>query len=234
MSSNDPFGTDAHNPFSFSDTPQVQLPPDMQRGLVHHVTALSILTVVQGVLVTLYGIGLGVLAFVMPVIMQAQGGMRVAPAPVVESAPVEPKPEELIPEDPESEEPIPEEPMPVAPMPVAPMPVAPMPVAPFPVGFEWMMLAIYGSMGLVSLVIGVLGIWAGIRMMRFRGRTFGIVALSSGLLSLAGCYCLPTAIGLFVYGLIVLLNPSVKHAFEMGEQGHSANEIQNHFARLAG
>ena len=95
MSSNDPFGANTHNPYNFSDTPQVQLPPDLQRGLVHHMTALSILTI-------------------------------------------------------------------------------------------------------------------------------------------AGCYCLPTAIGLFIYGLIVLLNPSVKRAFEMGEQGYSANKIQNHFARLPG
>ena len=189
MSSNDPLGTSAHNPYSYSDTPQVQLPTDMQRGLVHHVTALSILTMVQGSLVTLYGIGLAVLAFVMPVFIQAQGGMPRR---------------------------------------------AGMPAAPMPAGFEWMMLAIYGSMGLVSLVIGVLGIWAGIRMLKFRGRTLGIVALSSGLLSFAGCYCLPTAIGLFVYGLIVLLNEPVKRAFVMGEQGRTAAEIQNHFARLSG
>ena len=108
------------------------------------------------------------------------------------------------------------------------------PVAPMPAGFEWMLLAIYGSMGLISLVIGVLGIWAGIRMLKFRGRILGIVALSSGLLSIAGCYCLPTAIGLFVYGLIVLLNEPVKRAFAMGEQGRTAAEIQNHFARLSG
>ena len=103
-----------------------------------------------------------------------------------------------------------------------------------PAGFELIMLAMYGSMGLISLVIGVLGIWAGIRMLKFRGRTLGIVALSSGLLSIAGCYCLPTAIGLFIYGLIVLLNEPVKRAFAMGEQGTSAADIQNQFARLPG
>lgn len=75
MSSNDPFGSNAQNPYSVSDMPHVQLPPDMQRGLVHHVTALSILTIVQGALVLLYGIGLSVLAFVMPVLMKAQAGM---------------------------------------------------------------------------------------------------------------------------------------------------------------
>lgn len=122
----------------------------------------------------------------------------------------------------------------MAPTPEEPTPVAPVPAAPMPAGFELIMLAMYGSMGLISLVIGVLGIWAGIRMLKFRGRTLGIVALSSGLLSIAGCYCLRTAIGLFIYGLIVLLNEPVKRAFAMDEQGRTASEIQNQFARLPG
>ena len=213
MSSNDPFSGNTQNPYSFSDTPQVQISPEMQRGLVHHVMALSILTIVQGSLVTLYGVGMIGLAFVMPALIQAQGRIPVAPMPVA------PAPVELAPEEP---------------TPVAPVPAAPLPVTAMPAGFEWIMLAVYGSMGLIFLVVGVLGIWAGIRMLKFRGRTLGIVALSSGLLSMFGCYCLPTAIGLFIYGLIVLLNEPVKRAFAMGEQGRTASEIQNQFARLPG
>ncbi len=33
MSGSDPFSNSAHNPDSFSDTPQVQISPEMQRGL---------------------------------------------------------------------------------------------------------------------------------------------------------------------------------------------------------
>lgn len=233
MSSNDPFGTSEQSPYSYTETPQVQLPPDMQRGLVHHVTALSILTIVHGSLLILYGIGLAALAFVMPIVIQAQGGMPGAPVAAA-PAPAEATSAEATSAEAVSEEPVAEEATSEEPVSVAPVPVVPVPVAPMPVGLEWMMLAIYGSMGLVSLVIGVMGIWVGLRMMKFRGRTFGIVALSCGLLSISGCYCLPTAIGLFVYGLIVLMNPSVKRAFEMGEQGLSAGEIQNHFARQPG
>ena len=109
-----------------------------------------------------------------------------------------------------------------------------MPAQPMPPEMEWFMLAIYGGIGVVLLSTGSIGIWAGIRMMKFRGRTLGIVALSTGLLAIFGCYCLPTAIGLFIYGLIVLVNPQVKLAFEMGEQGRSPAEIQSHFARLPG
>lgn len=35
MSNNNPFSANTQNPYAFSDTPQVQLPTDMQRGLVH-------------------------------------------------------------------------------------------------------------------------------------------------------------------------------------------------------
>lgn len=190
MSSNDPFISNTQNPYSFQEAAPAQLPADMQRGLVHHVTALSILTIVQGSLVTLFGLGLMAMALVMPAMLKAQAEMRPQPR----------------------------------------MPARP----PMPEHVELTLLFVYGGMGVISLVIGVLGIWAGIRMLKFRGRTLGFVALSSGLLTIAGCYCLPTAIGLFIYGLIVLLNEPVRRAFTMGEQGRTAAEIQNHFSRPPG
>lgn len=185
MSSNEPFESGIHNPYSFQDTPRIDLPPDMQRGLVHHVMALGILTIVQGSLVSLLGAGGCAMAVIFPLILKAEGGMARQPG----NQPGPP---------------------------------------------EWILPLIYGSFGVVYLTIGVLGIWAGIRIMKFRGRTTGIVALSCGLITIVGCYCLPTAIGLFIYGLIVLLNAPVKRAFEMGEQGYTTSEIHNHFARLPG
>ena len=109
-----------------------------------------------------------------------------------------------------------------------------MPPQQMPPEMEWIMVAMYGGAGVILLGTGILGIWGGIRIMKFRGRTLGIVALSTGLLGIFGCYCFPTAIALFIYGLIVLLNPQVKQAFEMGEQGRTSDEIRNHFARLPG
>jgi hypothetical protein len=106
------------------------------------------------------------------------------------------------------------------------------PAPPMPAEMETIMLVMYGGAGLVLLSIGILGIWGGVRTMKFRGYTMGIVALSGGLLAIFGCYCAPTAIALFIYGLIVLLNPQVKQAFEMGEKGYSPADIQSHFARL--
>ena len=109
-----------------------------------------------------------------------------------------------------------------------------MPAPPMPVEMETFMVVLYGGIGLVLLSSGILGVWGGIRMMKFRGYKLGIIALSGGLLTIFGCYCAPTAIALFIYGLIVMLNPQVKQAFEMGEQGRSPADIQNHFARLPG
>jgi hypothetical protein len=190
MSTNEPFESNVHNPYSFQDMPRVQLPPEMQRGLVHHVMALGILTIVQGSLVSLLGIGGCAMAVIFPLILKMEGGMARRPG-------MQPGP-------------------------------------PMPPEIEWLLPLIYGSFGVIFLTVGLLGIWSGIRMLKFKGRTLGFVALSTGLIASFGCYCLPTAIGLFIYGLIVLLNAPVKRAFEMGEQGRTADEIQNHFARLPG
>ncbi len=113
------------------------------------------------------------------------------------------------------------------------MPPGPgVPPPPMPPQLEWVVIAIYGGAGLVLLTTGTLGLWAGIQVMKFRGHTLGIIALSAGLLTILSCYCFPTSIALFIYGLIVLLNPPVKQAFEMGQQGYSADDVRTHFSRL--
>ena len=84
---------------------------------------------------------------------------------------------------------------------------------------------IYGGMAIAALVAAVLHIAAGIRNYRFRGRRLGIVALAGGTLSLFTFYCLPTAIGLGIWGLIVYLDDEVREAFRMGEAGQTASEI---------
>ena len=188
MSTSDPFGSYPNNPYSFQETPSAELPPEMLRGLVHHVPALGILTIVQGGLVTLAGLFLVAMAALVPVIMRADGAFGgVGPGN---------------------------------------------PRRPMPADAEWFILVIYGCAGVFAIALGVLNIVGGVSMMRFRRRTLGIVTLSCGLLSLFGCYCFPTALGLFIYGLIVLLNAPVKRAFEMGAEGDTSKDIQAHFARL--
>jgi hypothetical protein len=89
----------------------------------------------------------------------------------------------------------------------------------------WMMLAIYGGLGLLTLVAAGLHLFAGLRNYRFRSRTLGLVALGGGLVTVFTCYCAPTSIALAVYGLVTYLNPDVSQAFELGGAGKKRNEI---------
>lgn len=95
----------------------------------------------------------------------------------------------------------------------------------------WIVTAIYGGLALVVLAVGMLHLVAGLRNYRLRGRTLGIVALAGGMLSVVTCYCLPTAIALAVYGLIVYLNQEATDAFRMGEAGCEPSEILDIYRR---
>lgn len=94
-----------------------------------------------------------------------------------------------------------------------------------PEEFLWYMVAGYAGVGTFLALLGVVRIWAAIQNFRFRGQTLGIVSISLGMLSVFVCYCAPTAIGLLVYGLIVLLRQPVRAAFAMGKQGMPAAQI---------
>jgi hypothetical protein len=100
---------------------------------------------------------------------------------------------------------------------------------PSPQMIGWMMLGIYGSLGLLALVAAGLRIVAGLRNYRFRSRTLGLVALAGGMVTVFTCYCAPTSIALGVYGLVTYLNAEVGQAFAMGQAGKSRNEIQAAF-----
>ena len=95
----------------------------------------------------------------------------------------------------------------------------------------WVVTVMYGGMAAAALAAALLHITAGLRNYRFRGRILGIVALAGGLLTFFTCYCLPTAVGGGVYGLIVLLDGSTTEAFAMGEAGCSSSEILTTFRR---
>ncbi len=94
---------------------------------------------------------------------------------------------------------------------------------------DWL-CAGYAIIGIVLVVVAALKIYAGIGLLRFRGRTTGIVSISAGLVTALTCFCAPTAIGLAIYGLIVLLNEDVREAFAMGARGHSPAKIKATFS----
>jgi len=94
-----------------------------------------------------------------------------------------------------------------------------------PEALGWLMLAMYGGMGLIALLAGGLHLFAGLRNYRFRSRTLGFVALAGGLVTMFTCYCAPSAIALGVYGLITYMSAEVAQAFAMGEAGKTREEI---------
>jgi hypothetical protein len=102
----------------------------------------------------------------------------------------------------------------------------------FPPGMLlWVLPLVYGGLAILVLAVAGLRITAGVRNYQFRGRTLGIVALAGGLLTMLTCYCLPTALALAIYGLVVYLNNQAAEAFRMGEAGRPADEILTVFQR---
>ena len=68
-------------------------------------------------------------------------------------------------------------------------------------------------MAVPHLIVGALQLWAGWRMRTYRSRGLVIAALIAGLLTLVGCYCLPTSLVLLVWGLVILLDAAVAERF---------------------
>ena len=89
-----------------------------------------------------------------------------------------------------------------------------------------MMMVVYGVIGGLAILSGGFRIFAGVQYLRLRGRLLGIISFFAGLSNLLTCYCLPTAIGLCVWGCIIYFNPGVVQAFNLRKQGLSVAQIQ--------
>ncbi len=87
----------------------------------------------------------------------------------------------------------------------------------------------YLIIGSLTAGTGVLQIVAGIRNRQFKNRILGVMAVSIGAAAIMLVYCAPTAIALLIYGLIVLLNPSVEEAFIMRDEGLSREDILSRY-----
>lgn len=87
------------------------------------------------------------------------------------------------------------------------------------------MAGIMLAFGVILLISSILRIYAALRNYQFQSRTTAIVSLCLGLLAAFTGYCAPTAIGIAVYGLIVLFNKEVTEAFEMRSKGASAEDV---------
>jgi hypothetical protein len=95
-----------------------------------------------------------------------------------------------------------------------------------------LLTAIYIALGGMVIACGLLQVVAGYRVMTFRNRVLGLVALFLNILVFLLCNCALTAIAMMVYGLIVLFNSEVARAFEMVGSGASPDEVVGRFTRV--
>jgi hypothetical protein len=95
-----------------------------------------------------------------------------------------------------------------------------------PQGLIDMISMIYLIVGTVVLVGGVVNIVGGIRALAYRNRVLVITALFFNIVPMLTCYCLPTSLGLMIYGLIVMFQPDVAQAFALADEGMPAEEIR--------
>jgi hypothetical protein len=92
--------------------------------------------------------------------------------------------------------------------------------------------AIYGVIGGLVLLSGLLNAVAGFRVVTFRNRVLGIIALFSNLLALFTCYCMVTGVAMMVYGLIVLFHSDVARAFDLVSRGATPEEAIGQCTRV--
>ncbi len=71
----------------------------------------------------------------------------------------------------------------------------------------------YGVMSAFLFVIGLLGIYAGIRNYGYQNRILGIITMVLNMGSILFCWCLPFSIGLLIFGMIIYLSPEADRAF---------------------
>lgn len=92
----------------------------------------------------------------------------------------------------------------------------------------------YTALGILTIGCGGLNIFAGIRVMGFRNRTLGIVAIFLNIPTFLTCCCLVTGIPMMVFGLIVLFNADVTHGFEMVSKGATPDEVMRQLGPRSG
>ncbi|MCY2984767.1 MAG: hypothetical protein NTY15_14180 [Planctomycetota bacterium] len=89
----------------------------------------------------------------------------------------------------------------------------------------------FGIGGSIVLLFSILRVITGILCFWFKNRTLTLVSLIGGLVTSLTCYCSPFSIGIGVYGMVVMFDAAVRHAYQLSAEGVSAEEVRARFAR---
>lgn len=101
---------------------------------------------------------------------------------------------------------------------------------PPPAEIFWLSLG-FGTGGVIVFSAAILRIVSGIYSFWFKRRTMMLVSLIGGMVTVFTCYCAVFSLGVGIYGLIVMLDPGVKLAYQLSADGVPAEEIKARFAR---
>ena len=93
------------------------------------------------------------------------------------------------------------------------------------------LISYFGILGAFLFLLGLARIIVGMYGIHYRKRELGLIVNFAGLLSIASCYCLPSALGVCVYCCIIYLNRDVVDAFHMRSHGETVADIQHHYRR---
>ena len=83
----------------------------------------------------------------------------------------------------------------------------------------------YGLPTVCLIAIGSLHIFAGIKHLRYAGRIVGWVSALLAIMSAFGCGCTPLGMAVGVLGIIVYVDPDVREALTLGDEGMPIGEI---------
>ncbi len=85
--------------------------------------------------------------------------------------------------------------------------------------------------GLIISGFAILRIFTGINGFWFKRRTMMLVSLLGGMVTILTCYCSLFSLGVGIYGMVVMLDPAVRLAYQLSAEGVPAEEIRARFAR---
>jgi|APSaa5957512622_1039677.scaffolds.fasta_scaffold100042_1 hypothetical protein len=83
----------------------------------------------------------------------------------------------------------------------------------------------YGLPTILMLVVGAIHIYAGIKHLHYSGRIVGWVAAILGIVTATTCGCAPLGMAVGVLGIIAYVDPAVKRALTLGDEGMAVDEI---------
>ncbi|MGF1469116.1 MAG: hypothetical protein ACFCGT_23570 [Sandaracinaceae bacterium] len=82
-------------------------------------------------------------------------------------------------------------------------------------GPPWVVLGVAGVATLLHALVGAAQAYGGYRLYRLEGRAWALVGSLLGPVTLVGCYCFPTSLGVLIWGLLVLLRADVVRRFRV-------------------